>query len=286
MSDAAAPHVPVMVAEVVAFLGERRTVLDMTLGAGGHAAALLDAGVGRVIGVDRDPSAIALASERLAGYGDRFVAVRARFSEVEVPGPVDGVLYDLGVSSMQLDDPARGFGFRGHGPLDMRMDPDAIPALEIVNGTPEDELADLIFEFGEERGARRVAAAIVRARTRAPIASTDELAAIVAGALGSRPGRAHPARRTFQALRIRVNDELEELRTSLPRVAALLAPGGRLVVIAYHSLEDRIVKRYLLSEPSLAILTKRPLQATPDEVARNPRARAAKLRAAERREAA
>lgn len=286
MTATPAPHVPVMVAEVTAFLGERRTVLDMTLGAGGHAAALLDAGVGRVIGIDRDPAAIAIATERLAVYGDRFVAIRARFSEVVLADPVDGVLYDLGVSSMQLDDPARGFGYRADGPLDMRMDPDARSALDLVNATPEDELADLIHELGEERGARRVAAAIVRARTRAPISSTDELARIVAGALGSRPGRAHPARRTFQALRIRVNDELEELRASLPRAAALLAPGGRLVVIAYHSLEDRIVKRYLLSEPDLSILTKRPLQATPDEVARNPRARSAKLRAAERREAA
>lgn len=286
MSGTTAPHTPVMVAEVIAFLGERRTVLDMTLGAGGHAAALLDAGVGRVIGIDRDPAAIAIAGERLATYGERFVAIRARFSEVDVQGPVDGVLYDLGVSSMQLDDPARGFGYRADGPLDMRMDPDTESALDVVNGTPEQELADLIHEFGEERGARRVAAAIVRARTRSPIASTDELARIVAGALGARPGRAHPARRTFQALRIRVNDELEELRDSLPRAAGLLAPAGRLVVISYHSLEDRIVKRYLLSEPGLAILTKRPMQATPQEIARNPRARSAKLRAAERREAA
>lgn len=286
MSGTTAPHTPVMVAEVIAFLGERRTVLDMTLGTDGHAAALLDAGVGRVIGIDRDPAAIAIAGERLATYGERFVAIRARFSEVDVQGPVDGVLYDLGVSSMQLDDPARGFGYRADGPLDMRMDPDTESALDVVNGTPEQELADLIHEFGEERGARRVAAAIVRARTRSPIASTDELARIVAGALGARPGRAHPARRTFQALRIRVNDELEELRDSLPRAAGLLAPAGRLVVISYHSLEDRIVKRYLLSEPGLAILTKRPMQATPQEIARNPRARSAKLRAAERREAA
>lgn len=275
-----------MVAEVVAFLGDRRTVLDMTLGAGGHAAALLDAGVGRVIGVDRDPQAIALATSRLAPFGERFRAVRARFSAAPLDEPIDGVLLDLGVSSMQLDDATRGFGYRQVGPLDMRMGPDATSAMDFVNGATEEELADVIYEFGEERGARRIASAIVRARSRSPIATTDELARIVAGTLGSRPGRAHPARRTFQALRIHANEELDELRTALPRAAEALVPGGRIVVIAYHSLEDRIVKRYLLADGSLEILTKRPLVPSDDECARNPRARSAKLRAAQRREAA
>ncbi|MFM8944241.1 MAG: 16S rRNA (cytosine(1402)-N(4))-methyltransferase RsmH [Actinomycetota bacterium] len=281
MSDA--PHEPVMVAEVLSFLADRGSVLDLTLGAGGHAEALLDAGVGRVVGVDRDPEAIDLATRRLARFGERFVAVRARFSRFPADAPVDGVLLDLGVSSMQLDRPERGFGYRAPGPLDMRMGPDATSAMDLVNDLPETELADVIFELGEERGSRRIAAAIVRARHRAPIETTDELARIVAGAIGARPGRAHPARRTFQALRIRANEELEELRAVLPRAVDALAPGGRVVVIAYHSLEDRIAKRFFAAEPRLQILTRKPLEATPEEQHRNPRSRSAKLRAAERR---
>lgn len=280
MTDA--PHEPVMVAEVLSFLADRRSVLDLTLGAGGHAEALLDAGVERVVGIDRDPDAIDLATARLARFGDRFVAVRARFSRFPADAPVDGVLLDLGVSSMQLDRPERGFGYRTPGPLDMRMGPDATSAMDLVNDLPETELADVIFELGEERGSRRIAAAIVRARHRAPIETTDELARIVAGAIGARPGRAHPARRTFQALRIRANDELEELRAALPRAVDALAPGGRLVVIAYHSLEDRIAKRFLAGEPRLRVLTRKPLEATAEEQHRNPRSRSAKLRAAER----
>ena len=275
-------HEPVMVAEVLSFLAGRGSVLDLTLGAGGHAEALLEAGVGRVVGVDRDPDAIELAARRLARFGDRFVAVRARFSRFPADAPVDGVLLDLGVSSMQLDRPERGFGYRTPGPLDMRMGPDATSAMDLVNDLPEADLADVIFELGEERGSRRVAAAIVRARHRAPIETTDELARIVAGALGSRPGGAHPARRTFQALRIRANEELEELREVLPRVAEVLAPGGRVVVIAYHSLEDRIAKRLLAGESRLQVLTKKPLEASADERRRNPRSRSSKLRAAER----
>ena len=274
-----------MVAEVTQLLEGRDLVVDMTLGAGGHAAALLDAGVRRVVGVDRDPSALALASERLADFGDRFRAVRARFSEIDeeaVGGQVDGVLFDLGVSSMQLDRPERGFGYRADGPLDMRMGDDGPTAADLVNELPEGELADLIFEYGQEPRSRRIARAIVRARARAPIEGTDELAGIVVSAVGRRPGGPHPARRTFQALRIAVNREIEEFAASLPRAVDLLVPGGRVVVIAYHSLEDRVAKQTFRGEPRLAILTKRPLGPTEEEVRENPRARSAKLRAAER----
>lgn len=271
-----------MVAEVTALLAGRRTVLDLTLGAGGHAEALLEAGAERVVGVDRDPDAIRTASARLARFGARFEAVLARFSELPVENRVDGVLYDLGVSSMQLDRPERGFSYRHPGPLDMRMGPEGESALDLVNTAAEEELARIVFEYGQERRSRRVAAAIVRARARRRIDTTDELARVVAGALGARRGGPHPARRTFQALRIAVNRELEELAASLPRAAGILAPGGRLVVISYHSLEDRIAKRFLLGEPTLQILTKKPLTPSKAESARNPRARSAKLRGAEK----
>jgi 16S rRNA (cytosine1402-N4)-methyltransferase len=271
-----------MVDEVIRFLGGRGTVVDMTLGAGGHAEALLAAGVGRVIGIDRDPEAIELASARLERFRARFDARLATFASFDPEGPVDGVLFDLGVSSMQLDAPERGFSYRRAGPLDMRMGPDARSAMELVNELPEDELANLIFQYGEERRSRRVAAAIVRARSRAPITTTDELARVVAGAVGRRAGGPHPARRTFQALRIAANRELEELTASLPQAVGILAPGGRVVVIAYHSLEDRVVKRFLRDDERVRALTKRPLRPSDDEVDHNARARSARLRAAER----
>ena len=240
----------------------------------------------QVIGLDRDPVAIELATARLARFGERFAAVQTRFSDVPAENRVDGVLYDLGVSSMQLDRPERGFSYRADGPLDMRMGPDGERAMDIVNTAPEEELARIVFQYGEERRSRRVAAAIVRARSRSPIETTDELAGVVASALGARRGGPHPARRTFQALRIAVNRELEELAASLPRAVDILAPGGRVIVIAYHSLEDRIVKRFLNDAPDLEILTKKPLRPSAVEAARNPRARSAKLRAAERSRAA
>lgn len=285
-------HEPVMTAEVVELLGGRRTVVDMTVGSGGHAAALLEAGVSRLVGVDRDPEALALADGRLSAFGDRVRLVAARFSEVDedvVGGPADGVLFDLGVSSMQLDRPERGFGYRVDGPLDMRMGEgsgEAGPsAADLVNGLPERDLADLIYRLGEERRSRRIAAAIVRHR---PVRTTDQLTGIVVSAVGKRPGGPHPARRTFQALRIAVNRELEELTAALPPAAGLLGPGGRVVVISYHSLEDRIVKRAFRDDDRLDVLTKKPLVASAAERAGNPRSRSAKLRAAERssREAA
>jgi 16S rRNA (cytosine1402-N4)-methyltransferase len=281
-----------MTAEVIELLAGRGTVVDMTVGSGGHAAALLEAGVSRLVGVDRDPEALVLARERLSAFGDRVRLVGARFSEVDedvVGTPADGVLFDLGVSSMQLDRPERGFGYRVDGPLDMRMGEGsgaaAPSAADLVNGLPERDLADLIYRFGEEPRSRRIAAAIVRRR---PIRTTDQLTGIIVSAVGKRPGGPHPARRTFQALRIAVNRELEELTAALPPAAGLLGPGGRVVVISYHSLEDRIVKRAFRDDDRLDVLTKKPLVASAAERARNPRARSAKLRAAERstREAA
>jgi 16S rRNA (cytosine1402-N4)-methyltransferase len=275
-----------MVAEVIELLKDRGVVVDMTLGAGGHVAALLEAGVDRVVGVDRDPAAISIATERLARFGSRFSAVQARFSEVEesdVGAPVDGVLFDLGVSSLQLDEAARGFSFRHDAELDMRMGPGKgehdPSAGDLVNTMSERELADTIYRYGDERRSRRIAAAIVRRR---PIRSTDELAGIVVSALGRRPGGPHPARRTFQALRIAVNRELEELAASLPRAVEFLGPGGRVVVIAYHSLEDGLVKRVFRGDARVHVLTKKPVRPSPSEIASNPRSRSARLRAADR----
>jgi len=275
----------------VKLLSGKAIVIDATVGSGGHAQALLRSGAGTVVGVDRDPSALRLAASRLAEFGDRFRTVLSPFShlaEAAAAAGVEragGVLYDLGVSSMQLDDPARGFSYRGSGPLDMRMsqgdDPSERTAADVVNTYREEDLTRVIGEYGEERFARRIAGAIVRARGRKPIATTEELAAIVAGAVPRRRRGPHPARRTFQALRIEVNRELEELAASLPQAASLLEPGGRLVVLSYHSLEDRIVKRFIASEATLSSLSKKPLRAASDEATANPRVRSARLRAAE-----
>lgn len=285
-------------------------MVDATVGAGGHAEALLASGVRFVLGLDRDGTALAEARAALAGFGPRVRLVRARFSRLEAVAReagverAGGVLFDLGVSSMQLDRGERGFSYRGGGPLDMRMDApgDAVAgdeaggadgggadgrltAADVVNTYPEEELARIVFEYGEDRFSRRIAGAIVRARRRAPIESTAELAAIVASAVPRRRGGPHPARRTFQAIRIEVNGELEELAASLPQAASLLEPGGRLVVIAYHSLEDRIAKRFLAAAAAaseLRPLTRKPVRPSHREQEGNPRARSARLRAAER----
>jgi 16S rRNA (cytosine1402-N4)-methyltransferase len=284
-----------MVAEVLEHLAPARggTFLDCTVGLGGHTRALLDAGATRVIGIDRDAHALDRAREALGGTGDRVHLVHGdyrRFEEALSAAQVtlvDGVLADLGVSSMQLDAPGRGFSFRRDEPLDMRMDTSSgATAAEMLATVDEKTLADVIYELGEERHARRVARAVVAAGKSRPIETTGQLAEIVRRAI-PRKGymRIDPATRTFQAIRIWVNRELEGLDDFLKRASARLAPGGRLVVLTFHSLEDRVVKhtlRALQAEGAIVIRTKRPLVPSEAEIERNPRARSAKLRAAER----
>jgi 16S rRNA (cytosine1402-N4)-methyltransferase len=284
-----------MVAEVLEHLDPARGGLfvDCTVGLGGHARALLDAGATKVIGIDRDRAALQAAAAALDGDPGRVELVHGDYRtladllDARGVSRVDGVLADLGVSSMQLDAPGRGFSFRRDEPLDMRMDTSSGPtAAEALAGVDERTLATVIYELGEERHSRRVARAIVAARAEAPIETTGRLAEIVRRAI-PRQGyaRIDPATRTFQAIRIWVNRELEGLDGFLGRAADRLQPGGRLVVITFHSLEDRIVKhtfRALATDGRLAIRTKRPVVPTDAEVARNPRARSAKLRAAER----
>jgi len=289
-------HEPVMVPEVMELLGPGRGGLfvDCTVGLGGHSRALLDAGADRVLGLDRDPSALAIARETLARFVDRVELVHADYREIDRVlddrgiASVAGTLADLGVSSMQLDADGRGFSFRRDEPLDMRMDQSRGPsAAELLKDAEETELADVIYQFGEERYSRRVARALVHARTEAPIDTTGRLAAIVRRAV---PHRGHqridPATRTFQALRIWVNRELEGLDAFLASAARRLVAGARLAVITFHSLEDRIVKHAFRAMEKagegLRIVTKRPLSPQDEEVARNPRARSAKLRAIER----
>jgi 16S rRNA (cytosine1402-N4)-methyltransferase len=290
-------HEPVLTTDVVAWLAPGRGGLfvDCTVGLGGHTRALLDAGASRVIGLDRDQAALVLAADALGGYGDRVELVHADYrtlpAVLDARGIdlVDGALADLGVSSMQLDAEGRGFSFRRDEPLDMRMDRSSGPtAAELVAGAPEQILADTIFRYGEERYARRIARAIVAARATAPIDTTGRLAAIVRRAVPSRGyQRIDPATRTFQAIRIWVNRELERLDVFLRDAVGRLRAGARLVVISFHSLEDRIVKHTFRAldrgqEALVAVLTKRPVVPGEGEVAGNPRARSAKLRAVER----
>ena len=290
-------HEPVMVAEVLEHLAPSRggVFVDCTLGLGGHSRALLEGGASRLIGVDRDPAALELARAALGEFGDRVELVHSDYRRIDelldARGitQVDGVLADLGVSSMQLDAPGRGFSFRRDEPLDMRMDTTAGPtAAEAIRDADERTLADVIYEFGEERHARRIARSLMEHKKRAPIETTGQFADIVRRAI-PRKGymRIDPATRTFQAIRIWVNRELEGLDAFLLHAARRLSPGGRLAVITFHSLEDRIVKHTLRSlqaagEIGLTVRTKRPLVPTEVEVERNPRARSAKLRAAER----
>jgi 16S rRNA (cytosine1402-N4)-methyltransferase len=284
-----------MVTEVLEQLAPARSgvFVDCTVGLSGHARAMLDAGASRVIGLDRDPAALAHARAMLASYGNRVALVHSDYRDFEAVldahgiAQVDGMLADLGVSSMQLDAEGRGFSFRRDEPLDMRMDTTAGPtAAEALREVDEEALADLIYEFGEERHSRRIARAIVRARDERAIDTTGQLADIVRRAIPRKGySRIDPATRTFQAIRIWVNRELDGLDGFLGAAARRLASGGRLAVITFHSLEDRVVKhtlRALQAQGMVKVLTKRPIVPSEAEVERNPRARSAKLRAAER----
>ncbi len=291
-------HVPVLLDESLEYLNVRPggVIVDATLGLGGHSSAIARrlGAAGRLICFDRDPEAMAKAKLRLeelaaelGGEMPKVVFEARAFSEVAEaiePGSIDGLLADFGVSSLQLDEAHRGFSFRSDGPLDMRMDTrTGETAGQVVNQEDENELADLIYEFGEERRSRRIARAIVRAR---PIETTAELAQVISAAAPAMKGdKIHPATRTFQALRIRVNDEMGEIRSLLKSAPSLLKPGGRLVLISFHSLEDRQVKdsfREAGRDKVLEVLTKKPVVAREQEQLRNPRSRSAKLRAAEK----
>jgi 16S rRNA (cytosine1402-N4)-methyltransferase len=309
-------HVSVLYKAVLSGLDIRPAgrYVDGTVGAGGHAAGILEAAPeGRLLGLDRDPNALEICRERLRSYGDRATLVHGNFAGIELIvdrlefGPVDGVVLDLGVSSMQLADPERGFSFQRDGPLDMRFDPASgggasnRDAAAVVNNSTVDELADLIYRYGEEPASRAIARAIVEAR---PLQSTAQLAEVVASAVrrtkGSRSGQIHPATRTFQAIRIAVNRELESLEQGLEGAVNVLRPGGRLAVIAFHSLEDRIVKQFFSRESRdcicppetmacvcghrarIARVTSKPIRPTEQEIERNPRSRSARLRIAAR----
>ncbi len=268
--------------------------MDATVGLGGHAEAVLEriGPAGRLIGLDRDEQALAAARRRLERFGDRVTLVHGNFGELEkvLDGlgvrEIQGALLDLGLSSLQLDEPGRGFSFGREGPLDMRMDPSApVTAAEIVNRAPEEELREILRAYGEERWSGRIARAIARKR---PLATTAQLAEVVRGAVpgAARHGRIDPATRTFQAIRIAVNRELELLPLGLAQAVRRLSAGGRIVVLSYHSLEDRIVKvtfRGQAREGVLEVITRKPLRPTEEEVARNPRSRSARLRVAERK---
>ena len=300
-------HIPVLLAEVIAALKPHGAglYLDGTFGGGGYSEAMLRSAACRVVAVDRDPAAVARGEDLAKLYAGRLILIEGRFSEMErLLAPLGitrlaGVALDLGVSSSQLDDPARGFSFRTDGPLDMRMGRDGRSAADLVNGADEAELAALIRDYGEERFARRIARAIIAAR---PLNRTGGLAAAIRSVVPE-TGGIDPATRTFQALRIAVNDELDELDRGLAAAERLLEPGGRLAVVAFHSLEDRRVKDFLRRRsadaprasrhapatrgpaPSFRLVTRKPVAPSADEIARNPRARSARLRAAERTDA-
>ena len=301
-----APHIPVLLAPLLqAVAPVQGTWLDGTFGAGGYTKGLLEAGADKVIGVDRDPLAFEMAADWVKDYGDRIELVEGVFSRMDdYATGLDGVVLDLGVSSMQLDLAERGFSFLRDGPLDMRMSQDGPSAADLVNTADEAELADIIFHYGEERASRRIARAIVRARTEAPITSTLALAEIVESCLPrAKPHQSHPATRTFQGLRIAVNDEYGELYRGLQAAERALAPGGLLAVVTFHSIEDRMVKRFLQSragrkgnvnryapemeqeKPAFEILTRKAVGPDEEELAINPRSRSAKLRVARRTDA-
>ncbi|MEQ9642967.1 MAG: 16S rRNA (cytosine(1402)-N(4))-methyltransferase RsmH [Alphaproteobacteria bacterium] len=305
-------HIPVLLDEVIEALApaDGAVIVDGTFGAGGYTEALLKTADCRVVAIDRDPSAIAGGADLARAYGERLQLIEGRLSTLADIldrlgySEVDGVAFDLGVSSMQIDDAARGFSFQADGPLDMRMGGDGPSAADIVNEMGETELADIIYRYGEERRSRAVARAIVSARRDKPISGTAELAAVVAGVV-RRDGKQHPATRTFQALRIWVNDELGELERGLAAAEAVLRPGGRLAVVSFHSLEDRVAKQFLQRRagvapggsrhlppqaretraPSFRLLFRGTRSAGEAETKSNPRARSARLRAAARTEA-
>jgi 16S rRNA (cytosine1402-N4)-methyltransferase len=286
------PHVTVLLNEVMERLAPRAggVYVDATLGGGGHAEAILRVAGTRVIGVDRDESSLVLAQKRLAPFGERLATVHASFSEIEARlaelgvAKVDGMIADLGLSSMQLDEAARGMSFRSEGPLDMRMDPtQGETALELIDRLSDDELADVIYRFGEERRSRRVARCIKQASQAGELHTTLDLRRAVVRAVGpARIGGVDPATRTFQGLRIAVNHELDELEKLLELAPRVVATEGVLAVISFHSLEDRMVKRAMRDRAVWQPLTKKPIEATDDEILDNPRARSAKLRAARR----
>jgi 16S rRNA (cytosine1402-N4)-methyltransferase len=310
MNQPISSHVPVMLSEVVGLLAPREggRYLDGTFGGGGYAGAILQAASCTLWAIDRDPDAIARGASLAARFPGRLHLIHGQFGEMLAllaergVTELDGVVLDLGVSSFQLDEPARGFSFRGDGPLDMRMSRSGLSAADVVNTLPERELADTLFELGEERASRRIARAIVVARAAEPITTTTRLAAIIRGVLPPDRSGIDPATRSFQALRIRVNDELGEIERGLDQASKLLAPGGRLIVVAFHSLEDRLVKRFMgdaagrapapsrhdprglrtRTPPRFRLVTPRPLRPGAAELAVNPRARSARLRALER----
>lgn len=300
----AAPHVPVLLEPILSACAPiSGTWLDGTFGAGGYSRGLLGAGAERVIGVDQDPLVFDMAAAWASEYGDRLVMVAGNFASLDSywDAPLDGVVLDLGVSSMQLDQPERGFSFLRDGPLDMRMAQSGVSAADLVAEADEATLADILFHLGEERAARRIARAIVAARAETPITRTGQLAEVVASCLPrAKPGQSHPATRSFQAIRIAVNDELGALVAGLEAAERALADGGWLAVVTFHSIEDRVVKRYLQSaagssgggnryapaqaaqEARFELKPRKAISPSASEIAANPRARSARLRVAKR----
>lgn len=301
------PHIPVLLRPLLAAVAPVTGLwLDGTFGAGGYTRGLLEAGADKVIGVDRDPAVFQMAAEWAEAYGDRLQLVEGTFSRLDTYSdvPLDGVVLDLGVSSMQLDQAERGFSFMQDGPLDMRMSQSGPSAADLVNEAPEKEIADILYHYGEERASRRIARAIVETRKVQPFETTQQLVAVIEKCLPRpKPGQSHPATRSFQAIRIAVNDELGELVAGLVAAERALKPGGKLAVVTFHSIEDRIVKRFLQARsggagranryapqldealPQFTLQSRKAIGPDPQELEENPRARSAKLRVAIRTEA-